>query len=399
MTLRSMTRERRYLSGVRICAWCLGRQYSSLPDYVEETGKSMAKKRGVELSKNCELCGGAFADRKRVIKNLVKTLQEYEFETFQVGVTLPSELVEREDEMRSKLKISTGVSLKKGLVSLYRKELARVLRKRPALKNPDVTIKLKLPMGDFEIECRPVTVYATYLKLESGIAVRASFCPECGGEGCTACEWHGVQKSDGSVEGLLLRYFIDGFGAKKAKISWSGFDDDKSRVLGRGRPILVELVAPSKRETGLFALKMKLSNEVQLIEAEMIQPARELIENLKKEVLLKAKFERDLSPDEIRVLEKAYRDREVIMHNAIDGRTRKKRVYFLQISPTHDGFGVHLFLDNAVGIRQLVRVKSDNRFSEDGLEPSFADVLPQNRVTSFEYDILGFERLVAEEKH
>jgi tRNA pseudouridine synthase 10 len=378
------------LQEIKICPWCLGRQYSSSPNEIEKVGRQETDRLGLAQPEKCELCGNVFQRRMEILKRVIVELGQIEFNTFQVGFTLSSDSIEREDEMRSRLRLSSGISLKKGLTTMFRHELAKKLGKKPALRNPDITIRIDLPGESIQLESKPVTAYVEYLKLTRGVPIRAVPCSDCGGLGCQSCGGTGIERLDESIEAGLTHAFLDAFEGRRVKISWSGIEEESSLLLGGGRPTYVEIVAPARRLSGLMRLNMKPSKNVQMTRVELAPLDRERIEALVKEVVVTADFENELAASDVRLLEQAYRNRDLVVTG--DGRGRRKRVYALEMSPSGKRITMRFVLDNGVNIRQLLALKAVSGIGQEMAQPSFADVLPNNRILAIESDVVGFRK-------
>lgn len=378
------------LKEIKICAWCLGRQYSSSPNEIERVGSQAADRLGLVQPEICGLCGNAFKRRIEIVNRVIVGLGQIEFATFQVGVTLSGDSIEKEDEMRSRLKLNSGISLKKGLTAMFRHELAKRLEKKPALRSPDITIRIGLPGESIQVESKPVTAYVEYLKLTRGIPVRAVPCTDCGGLGCSSCEGTGIEKLDGSIEAGLTHAFLDAFEGRRIKISWSGIEEESSLLLGGGRPTYVEVVAPAKRLSGLMRLNMKPTKNMQLTRVELAPLDRERIEALVKEVIVKADFESELAASDVQLLEQAYKNRDLVVVG--DDRRRRKRVYALEVFPSGTRARMRFVLDNGVNLRQILAPKADSGGGQEVAQPSFADLLPSNRILAIESDVVGFRR-------
>ncbi len=378
------------LGGVAICTWCLGRQYASSQGEIEKVGLRVTERLGLRNTGKCELCGNAFQRRREIEKRIIAELGQTEFSTFQVGVVLSNGSVDREDEMRSKLKLSSGISLKKGLTTMFRRDLAELLYRTPSLRNPEVTIRIGLPEESVYVERKPITFYVEYLKLRRGVPIRAIPCPKCQGEGCEACKGRGIEE-DESVEAALVGAFLEAFLGAKVRISWSGIEDESSLLLGSGRPTYVEVVAPTRRESGLLRLNMTPTKDIQFTVVELARLDRSRIEDLVKEVLVTADFESELVAADVRLLEQAYKGRDLVVPR--DRKSRPRRVHELVVVESGKKAKIRLLLDNRISLRQLLAPKSDFRTEVEGLQPSFADLLPTNRVLTVESDIVGFRKI------
>jgi tRNA pseudouridine synthase 10 len=383
-TVKSILRQN------RLCVWCLGRQYASSQSEIEEAGLKAAARLGIVPSENCKLCGNAFKRKGEIENKVIREIGQIEFSTFQVGVTLSNDSVEREDEMRSRLRLSSGISLKKGLTIMFRRELAERLRKKPSLRNPEMTVKIGLPEGSVHVECKPVTIYVEYLKLERKVPVKAAPCHDCRGVGCETCGGTGIEREDGSVEAVLTDTFLEAFQGRKVKISWSGIEDESSLLLGNGRPAYVEVTSPTRRRKGLIRLNMAPARDIQLTRAELAPLDRSRIEDLAKEVFVTADFESELRASDVQLLEQAYREKDLTVTG--DRKGRPRRVYKLEVVPFGKRAKMHLLLDNGISLKQLLAVKVDSEARQGRAQPTFADLLPANRVVAAESDVVRFQK-------
>ena len=74
---------------------------------------------------------------------LVSKMREgYEFGTFQIGVSLPSSYIEREDNIRSRLKVKGRNSIKSQFLSNLREMFKLALHKELDFISPDLRIEL-----------------------------------------------------------------------------------------------------------------------------------------------------------------------------------------------------------------------------------------------------------------
>jgi tRNA U54 and U55 pseudouridine synthase Pus10 len=273
---------------------------------------------------------------------------------------------------------------------MFRQELARRLQKRPALRNPDITVRIGLPEETLEFECKPIVVYVEYLKLARSVPIRAVPCGECMGRGCGTCRGTGMDGEDLSVEALLTRSFLQAFKGRKVKISWSGMEDESSLLTGMGRPTYVEVVAPERRVSGLMSLNLTPAKEVQMTRAELSPLDRDRLEDLAKESVILASFEKELASADVELLEEAYMDRRL----SVGGERREstKKVYRVEVSPSGRSARIRILLDNGVSIRRLLAPKDVPEGESGTIQPSFADLLPGNRILTFENDVIGFRR-------
>ncbi|NLD57022.1 MAG: tRNA pseudouridine(54/55) synthase Pus10, partial [Methanomicrobiales archaeon] len=97
-----------------------------------------------------------------------------------------------------------------------------------------------------------------YQKFERGIPQTHWDCRACKGKGCEKCNFTGAQYLD-SVEELIGRPVIAAFEATTAVLHGAGREDIDARMVGTGRPFILEVVEPKKRSIDLAALEAEIN--------------------------------------------------------------------------------------------------------------------------------------------
>ncbi len=108
-----------------------------------------------------------------------------------------------------------------------------------------------------------VFVEGRYRKLSRDLPQTVFFCPECKGHprrrrGCERCEGFGKLTKD-SVQELLGWVAGKAFGTRKHKFHGAGREDVDVRMLGRGRPFVLELLAPKAFDVDLAAIEEEVN--------------------------------------------------------------------------------------------------------------------------------------------
>ncbi|MGB9176297.1 MAG: tRNA pseudouridine(54/55) synthase Pus10, partial [Methanoregula sp.] len=109
-----------------------------------------------------------------------------------------------------------------------------------------------------EVQVNSVFIYGRYQKFERGIPQTHWDCRACKGKGCETCNFTGAQYLD-SVEELIGRPVIGMFNAKNAVLHGAGREDIDARMVGTGRPFILEVVAPKKRSIDLAVLEAEIN--------------------------------------------------------------------------------------------------------------------------------------------
>ena len=217
----------------RLCKHCIERHIS--------TGKS---------SRPCYICRGLMDNLGAIANSLLAAVKGFEFDTFLIGAALSTQLYEREDTMRARLKIRGRESIKHYLTRELGMRLTRLTRKQVEYGKPDITITLTVDKENnvnVAVISRPLTFAGVYIKKSRGLPQKQDKCTSCGGKGCESCNYSGLSGYD-SVEGIIANDLVKITGGQTPKFTWMGSEDQSSLVLGSGRPFYVRVFNPKKRK-------------------------------------------------------------------------------------------------------------------------------------------------------
>ncbi|MEM0483826.1 MAG: tRNA pseudouridine(54/55) synthase Pus10 [Pyrobaculum sp.] len=177
----------------------------------------------------CYICGGLLKDVEKYAKDVLPLLEGVEFRTFEVGTTVPKDVVERESEVVKLFLITSGESVKHEINRRIGKELLKHLTgKRVDKLRPNIVVRVDLITGKASVERNPLLIEGVYLKLSRRVSQAKKF---------------------GDVKSTLwdkLVYIREVFGGKEHVIHVSGREDSDARMLGTGRPLVVEVKQPIK---------------------------------------------------------------------------------------------------------------------------------------------------------
>lgn len=267
------------LTNGQICNHCLGRKFS---DCVEGEGN---EDRGIKIRetlnlpiieededyKKCSICHNIFEEINSNLVDLVKEKIEFlgvEFETFVVGCWLNKEIAKKDEEINLELDLDVEV-LKKEINREFGKLLDENLEQTVDFDKEDVIIMLNLkhflkedaknPI-DIKIQINPIFIEGRYRKLIRGIPQTKWPCRKCKGRGCEECNFTGKQYPE-SVEELLSETVLKYTKGYEAKFHGAGREDIDVRMLGSGRPFVLEIKEPKIRKLYLD----KINEEVQEI--------------------------------------------------------------------------------------------------------------------------------------
>lgn len=265
------------LTNGQICNHCLGRKFS---DCVEGNGN---EDRGIKIRKalnlpdieddtdynECEICHDLFDEINENLVDLVKEKIEFlevEFDSFIVGCYLTKEIAEKDKEISEKFGFNVEV-IKKEINREFGKLLESNLEQEVNFDKEDVVIMLdlkrflredaKYPIG-IRIQINPIFIEGRYRKLIRGIPQTKWPCRKCKGKGCEECNFTGKQYPE-SVEELLSETAIKHAKGTSAKFHGAGREDIDVRMLGTGRPFVLEIVEPRIRKLDLDKLAQEVA--------------------------------------------------------------------------------------------------------------------------------------------
>ena len=289
---------------------------------------------GYAKPNECLICSGILWRVDEIADEIVEKLKDYEFETFLVGSRVYGSLKTLEDFLN--LKDS------KSLKHQFNRELSRAIAsktgKRFDPKEPDVTVIYDLENPSFEIQIAPLYIYGRYKKRVRGLSQTRWLCGFCNGKGCEICGWTGKRYI--SVEELIAEPMREFVGGRHAVLHGSGREDVDARMLGSGRPFIVEIQEPKRRKIDLKELERivneRCKGKVVIFDLKFAK-ARD-VEFLKsagfrKVYRAKVIFEREVSREE---LEKALEKLKTEIHQRTPLRVLHRRADLVRIRRVHN---------------------------------------------------------------
>ncbi len=215
-------------------------------------------------TKACEICAGLFSESSlvKLAESCLKSAHSYEYATFLVGSVFPGALLEKEDEFRARWNLSYGESLKSELNRELGKSVGNLLDDKATVDflTPDIVFVVKITSKEISLKINPLFILGRYKKLQPGISQSTWHCKACRGAGCGQCNGTGKRYLH-SVEEFIIRPTIQIVGADDARFHGSGREDVDARMLGTGRPFVVELKDPKKRYPDLKVLETAINDQ------------------------------------------------------------------------------------------------------------------------------------------
>jgi tRNA pseudouridine synthase 10 len=280
----------------------------------QETLKHLKQQVPPQSETKCFLCEGKFELVNDYLDKAMVELADYEYSTFLVGIELPVNVEEREDEFKAAQNITYGESLRHEFGRVLGKGLAlRAVGKEAEYLTPDIVVVFNPFVGSIKLQVNPLFIGGRYRKLVRTIPQSTWFCSSCHGRGCPRCGGTGKLYEE-SVEALTSKSMMAATLGAEEFFHASGREDIDARMLGNGRPFVVEISKPKKRFVDLKKIETETNAsaigkvEVYDLHFSTKDKVRHLKkgESAKKEYALLAEFERELSEADLRLIEEKF---------------------------------------------------------------------------------------------
>jgi tRNA pseudouridine synthase 10 len=215
----------------------------------------------VESINSCYICGG-FMEQTDLFRDLIlQKLENLEYRTFLVGSQIPERVIDREDALRAEFNIKYGESIKAEL----NREVGKRIQdagKIVEFDAPDVVAVINPVSQEVELKINPLFIYGRYKKLKRGISQTRWICWNCEGRGCEECNGLGL-RYEYSVEVFIAEPILKVAEGTEFKFHGAGREDIDARMLGTGRPFIVEIKEPKKRNLDLEQLQEQINKLAQ----------------------------------------------------------------------------------------------------------------------------------------
>ncbi len=219
-------------------------------EVLQEIGKTSPK----EITETCFLCMGKFNDIERLTRKALSLLKAYEYSSFLVGIELPTNIEELEDEFKAEFEVSYGENMRNEFGRLIGKRITEKTKKSVNFLRPEIVVLVNPYTESVRLQVNPLFVSGRYRKIARGIPQSKWFCSTCHGKGCQKCNYSGKMYQE-SVEEIISKPFLDAAEGVQSAFHASGREDIDARMLGTGRPFVIEIAGPKKRLLNLNKLE------------------------------------------------------------------------------------------------------------------------------------------------
>ncbi len=333
-----------------LCDHCLGRLFAQLGHGVtnEERGKALRivhammetteeKRENVpEEAGTCETCENLFDELNKFAELVSEELNKFEFEDFLVGSRIDPEIEEREEKLWTELNLNTAEQIKSEINREVGKKIQEMIDKEVDLEKPDIKAIIDTRFDSIEIEISPLFIYGRYKKLDRNIPQTRWPCKRCRGKGCEKCDGTG-KMYETSVEEIIGDPLVKAFSGDDFTLHGMGREDIDAKMLGDGRPFVLEIKNPKKRYKDLEKSEEKINKSDAVKVSSLRVTEREKVIEIKqarsdksykvkmgmKEAVDRTKFKKVL--DELRCKDISQKTPSRVSHRRSD-KVRKRRI-------------------------------------------------------------------------
>lgn len=341
-----------------LCDRCLGRLFGRL-------GKGENRKRGeairfvlnmereakelppFEEPGECVLCLNVFDRVEEAARLIAGMAEKIEFESFSIGSRFPKEVLEREREIAGRFGLEYMEPINREFNREVGKRAEEILRKPVDRHAPDVVFIVDPYTLKLELQIKPLLIYGRYRKLIRGI-------PQT--------PLRGYRES---VASIICRPFSKVAGGR-CVFHGAGREDIDVRMLGNGRPFILEIKNPKRRRINLERVAEEINRSGKVEVLDMRFSSREEAEKIltgshRKMYEAIVRVEEGVGIDDIRRVEEALSGaliRQKTPKRVLGRRAdilRERRIYWVEgelVDERH--FRLRLLTDGGLYIKELI---------------------------------------------
>lgn len=251
------------LKKYHLCNSCLGRLFrKEIKDGNNAQKGKFIKKQLHHIEQNtkndCWLCEGLLKEIPYYAQIITNTLQEYEYETFLIGSKVDEDIQEKEHFLWNHLQLEDAEPIKMEINREIGKILEPQLKKTVNILNPDIMAVIDTRYDIVSLQITSLFIYGRYKKLKRGIPQTKWPCQICYGKGCKKCNYTG-KIYDITVEELIAKKILEITEGNNESFHGCGREDIDALMLGSGRPFILEIKNPKKRNINLKLLEKQIN--------------------------------------------------------------------------------------------------------------------------------------------
>ncbi|NLV09915.1 tRNA pseudouridine(54/55) synthase Pus10 [Halomicrobium mukohataei] len=270
-----------------LCDSCLGRLFAERSFGLTNTERGRALRTTIALDddepydppEECWVCEDETARFDELAERAAAAVQGYEFATYQLGTRVPPLFEENDALLREDVGLDgsepdadhddreafAGEQLKTEFNREVGRRVGDLTGGAVDFERPDVQLTIDLATDEIDVQVNSAFVYGRYRKLERDIPQTKWPCNECGATGlkrgaeCSGCDGTGYRYPE-SVEQLSAPVVLDAMDGEEAVFHGAGREDVDALMLGGGRPFVIEIKEPRRRDVDTDDLEAEIND-------------------------------------------------------------------------------------------------------------------------------------------
>jgi tRNA pseudouridine synthase 10 len=206
---------------------------------------------------SCLICAGALSKIPSLLSSALSQSSLFEWGSFAVSSSFPKAAMVQEQKVADFFQPGDCTSMKNSVNAALSSRIALATKKKNSARAPDAIFEFDFARGTASAKPSDLYIHGHYLKLSRNFCQSRWHCSACRGKGCNQCRGSGMNYP--SVEDELGKVFCAAFEASACTLHASGREDVDVRSLGSGRPFVMALSSPKKREADLKMLEAQLA--------------------------------------------------------------------------------------------------------------------------------------------
>ncbi len=360
------------LKDYKLCDHCLGRIFARIETGIDNKKRGKIVRKNLKISKstkieNCWLCSGLLNEIQHFADLISYSLKNYDFDTFLIGSKIDEEIIDREKKIFEYTGIEYSESIKNEINREIGKILEKSLDKEVDFLNPTIMVIIDTAYDYLDFQISSIYIYGRYKKFKRDFPQTKWFCKICRGKGCKRCSYTG-KIYETSVEELISKSLIKKTRAETTLLHGCGREDVDVKMLGNGRPFVLELKNPIKRKINFIEITNQINKTNKgIIEVSSLRFSnKDEISRLKSAAFQKTykaiiKGEKPLNNEKLIKATQCLQDKNIsqftplrVAHRRAN-LVREKHIYKCQVESVENSMAILIIVaDSGTYIKELI---------------------------------------------
>ena len=259
-----------------LCDRCLGRMFGKLStgmtnDVRGRMIRNALGENGADIPEpeECSMCDDVFDSLDVFAEAVAEKVVDVESDNFLVGCRVDPAVLKMEKEIWERHGLQNYESIKTELNREIGKVALPMIHRPVEFKNPQCVACVDVRFADVTLDLAPIFIKGRYNKLSREIPQTIWPCRMCHGKGCSRCNGTGKMYQT-SVQEIIGNIALDMCQGNEHFFHGMGREDIDALCLGEGRPFVLEISQPKRRDIDLDELEL-LANQSELAQYHGLQ--------------------------------------------------------------------------------------------------------------------------------